>query len=114
MIPAVSNATTNAMKTYQDANYPNIIVAESEIKDLTGYRIRKCLSYDQKQYVSGQAQSTTGCVIFRAVEAYLNYMEAACMKNNGMLREKLPNIGELYAYVQELIRTSLKPLPQQT
>ena len=40
MIPAVSNAATNAMKTYQDANYPNIIVAESEIKDLTGYRIR--------------------------------------------------------------------------
>ena len=88
MIPAVSNATTNAMKTYQDANYPNIIVAESEIKDLTGYRIRKCLSYDQKQYVSGQAQSTTGCVIFRAVEAYLNYMEAACMKNNGNVTGK--------------------------
>ena len=88
MIPAVSNAATNAMKTYQDANYPNIIVAESEIKDLTGYRIRKCLSYDQKQYVSGQAQSTTGCVIFRAVEAYLNYMEAACMKNNGNVTGK--------------------------
>ena len=63
-------------------------IAESEIKDLTGYRIRKCLSYDQKQYVSGQAQSTTGCVIFRAVEAYLNYMEAACMKNNGNVTGK--------------------------
>ena len=76
MIPAVSNAATNAMKTYQDANYPNIIVAESEIKDLTGYRIRKYASFDMAQNVWGKAESTTGCIIYRGVEAYLNYLEA--------------------------------------
>ena len=84
MIPAVSNATTNAMKTYQDANYPNIIVAESEIKDLTGYRIRKYASFDMAQNVWGKAESTTGCIIYRGVEAYLNYLEAYYMKNGNV------------------------------
>ena len=44
----------------------------------TGYAPRKCMSYDPAQYptYSGRVNSY-GCIIFRAVEAYLNYIEAA-------------------------------------
>lgn len=43
----------------------------------TGYAPRKCLNYDPAQYptYSGRVNSY-GCIIFRAVEAHLNYMEA--------------------------------------
>lgn len=44
--------------------------------------IRKCLTYNNKQIISGQSQSTTGCIIFRGVEAYLNYLEAYYLRNN--------------------------------
>ena len=88
MVPAHSDAPELGMKTFEDSNYPNLFNNAPETKDLTGYRIRKCLNYDPQQFVSGQAQSTTGCVIFRAVEAYLNYMEAYCMKNNGNIAGK--------------------------
>ena len=67
--------------TFSAFGQPNVITAESQIQDQTGYRIRKCLTYDKNQIKSGQAQSTTGCVIFRAVEAYLNYLEAYYIKN---------------------------------
>lgn len=52
-----------------------------EVRDLTGYRIRKCLTYKKDQIVSGSDQSTTGCIIYRGVEAYLNYLEAYYLKN---------------------------------
>lgn len=67
--------------TFSTFGQPNIITAESQTQDQTGYRIRKCLTYDKNQIISGQAQSTTGCIIFRAVEAYLNYLEAYYVKN---------------------------------
>lgn len=67
--------------TFTAFKQPNVITAESQIQDQTGYRIRKCLTYDKNQIISGQAQSTTGCIIFRAVEAYLNYLEAYYIKN---------------------------------
>lgn len=43
----------------------------------TGYAPRKCMSYDPAQYptYSGRVNDY-GCIIFRAVEAYLNYIEA--------------------------------------
>lgn len=40
----------------------------------TGYTIRKGLSYDAAQCYNNQG--FTGCIVFRATEAYLNYMEA--------------------------------------
>lgn len=67
--------------TFKAFGQPNVISSESQTQDQTGYRIRKCLTYDKNQIVSGQAQSTTGCIIFRAVEAYLNYLEAYYVKN---------------------------------
>lgn len=60
---------------------PLFFQPNSEIRDRTGYRIRKCLNYDPKQIVSGQNQSTTGSIIFRGAEAYLNYIEAYYLKN---------------------------------
>lgn len=52
-----------------------------EVRDLTGYRIRKCLTYKKEQIISGSDQSTTGCIIYRGAEAYLNYLEAYYLKN---------------------------------
>ena len=33
------------------------------------------------QIISGSDQSTTGCIIYRGVEAYLNYLEAYYLRN---------------------------------
>jgi starch-binding outer membrane protein, SusD/RagB family len=51
----------------------------------TGYSIRKGLNYDAAQ--AANAKGYTGCIIFRGVEAYLNYMEA-CYEKNGSLDAK--------------------------
>ena len=67
--------------TFKAFAQPNVISTEAQTIDQTGYRIRKCLTYDHTQIHSGQAQSTTGSIIFRAVEAYLNYLEAYYIKN---------------------------------
>ena len=68
-----SSTEEPALKEFKQ---PNIISLEAQTSDNTGYRIRKCLTYNNKQIISGQSQSTTGCIIFRGVEAYLNYLEA--------------------------------------
>jgi hypothetical protein len=48
----------------------------------TGYTIRKGLSYDAQQcYNNG---GYTGCIVFRATEAYLNYMEAYYERHGGL------------------------------
>lgn len=78
MLP--SSSTGDGMFT--EFEQPNIISQETQTLDRTGYRIRKCLTYDYKQIVSGQTQSTTGCIIFRGVEAYLNYLEAYYLRYN--------------------------------
>jgi SusD family. len=53
---------------------PNITATAATSKYRTGYAVRKGINYDGQQYDNGQ--SSTGCIVFRAVEAYLNYMEA--------------------------------------
>lgn len=53
---------------------PAITISDAEKKYTTGYAIRKGLNYDQAQ--CGNGQGYTGAIVFRAVEAYLNYMEA--------------------------------------
>lgn len=55
-----------------------------EVRDVTGYRIRKCYNYDPAQAPSSGLECTYGSIVFRAVEAYLNYMEACYMKNNSL------------------------------
>lgn len=59
--------------------YPNIIVDAQGYA--TGYSLRKGGSFDGKQLeVNGGCY--TGQIIFRAAEAYLNYIEASYEKNN--------------------------------
>ena len=61
------------------------IVGLQETRDVTGYSVKKGFSYLTKQ--SEGSQGTTGSIIFRAVEAYLIYIEASYMKN-GMINAK--------------------------
>lgn len=60
---------------------PNI-VDKNETKCVTGYGLRKGLSADT-YHKSGDQTSLEGAPIFRAAEAYLNYIEADCMENGG-------------------------------
>ena len=55
-----------------------------ENRDVTGYALRKGYNYDPVQSPMAGAVCSYGCIVFRAAEAYLNYMEACYMKN-GML-----------------------------
>jgi hypothetical protein len=50
-------------------------VSRYENKYSTGYVIRKGLSYDGSQARNGQGY--TGCIIFRATEAYIKYIQAS-------------------------------------
>lgn len=52
--------------------------------NVTGYILRKGGSFDQKQATNGQ--NDTGCIIFRGVEALLNYIEAS-YESKGVLDE---------------------------
>ncbi|MDR0506433.1 MAG: RagB/SusD family nutrient uptake outer membrane protein [Dysgonamonadaceae bacterium] len=62
--------------------FPDITSATQSLKYTTGYAIRKGLNFDGS--MSNQNQCTSGCIIFRAVEAYLNYMEASYEKNGSI------------------------------
>lgn len=55
----------------------------SEQRATTGYMIKKGISRDPSQTNTG-SYGTTGSIIFRAAEAYLNYIEA-CYEKNGAL-----------------------------
>lgn len=52
----------------------------AENRAVTGYGLRKGLS---DNYYKGGQTSIEGCPVFRAAEAYLNYIEASCIENNG-------------------------------
>jgi starch-binding outer membrane protein, SusD/RagB family len=53
---------------------PAILISDAERKYTTGYAIRKGLNYDAAQ--CGNGHGYTGSIVFRATEAYLNYIEA--------------------------------------
>lgn len=53
--------------------YPDIL-GIPEVKYVTGYSIKKGANIDHSQ--GDEARSTTGSIVFRATEAYLNYIEA--------------------------------------
>lgn len=59
---------------------PHPAAGRSEMRDRTCYRLRKYASFDSQQNVWGKAESTTGCIIFRSAEAFLNYLEAYYMR----------------------------------
>lgn len=72
---------------------PQIWESSYEKKYSTGYTIRKGLTYDAAH--CGNGAGYTGSITFRAVEAYLNYMEA-CFEKNGALD------GDAIAYWQQI------------
>lgn len=57
-------------------NEPAILNPDNT-KMVTGYNSRKYLTYDVEQIKGNGLINTYGCLIFRGVEAYLNYMEAS-------------------------------------
>lgn len=62
---------------------PNIVGIQEQ-REVTGYAVRKCFNYDPAQSDYGGAISSYGCIIFRGVEAHLNYLEASYMKNKSL------------------------------
>ncbi len=60
---------------------PRILEPSYEKNYPTGYAIRKGGNFDQIHCANNGAY--TGCVVFRATEAYLNYIEASCELNEG-------------------------------
>jgi len=58
------------------------IVGLPETRDVTGYSIKKGFSYLSSQ--DEGSSGTTGSIVFRAVEAYLNYIEASYLKNGAI------------------------------
>lgn len=58
---------------------PNILVPASD-RCVTGYHLRKGLP---NKWTRDWNTSDQGSSIFRAAEAYLNYMEASCIENGG-------------------------------
>lgn len=62
------------------AEYPDLIT-QPEVRSVTGYDVTKGL-YDDSAIQAGD--SPTGCIVFRATEAYLNYIEASYEKNNSL------------------------------
>ncbi|MCJ8165707.1 RagB/SusD family nutrient uptake outer membrane protein [Pontibacter sp. E15-1] len=60
---------------------PDIIGLE-ETRDVTGYSVKKGMSYLAAE--SEGSRGSTGSIVFRAVEAYLNYIEAAYLKEGSV------------------------------
>nr|WP_321356349.1 RagB/SusD family nutrient uptake outer membrane protein [uncultured Draconibacterium sp.] len=61
---------------------PDVTSGDTEKSYSTGYAIRKGINYDAAQ--CGNGSGYTGSIIYRATEAYLNYIEA-CYELNGSL-----------------------------
>ncbi|SFC72485.1 Starch-binding associating with outer membrane [Parapedobacter composti] len=67
---------------YEYEPCPNLIATTGDEKYTTGYAIRKGLNFNGKH--TQFLESTIGSIVFRASEAYLNYIEA-CYEKNGSL-----------------------------
>lgn len=79
-----TSATMTEAKIDKAGYYYRAPITEiSENRCPTGYSIKKGLTTDPEQ--GPTLPATTASVVFRAAEAYLNYMEADCELNNGNL-----------------------------
>jgi hypothetical protein len=63
--------------------FPNIAEGNGEVGYSTGYTIRKGINFTYDQ-MNNNGGCYTGSLVFRAVEAYLNYIEAS-YERNGLL-----------------------------
>ena len=67
----------------QTYKIPNILAADHKVP--SGYGCRKFMSYDPAQVNVGVGSfNTYECILFRAAESYLNYIEACYMKNGNL------------------------------
>lgn len=70
--------------TVDEFGLPLLLNPDVEKRVVTGYAPRKCYNYDYNQSKGDDILGTNACVIFRAAEAYLNYMEACYLKNGNL------------------------------
>lgn len=95
---------------------PNIISLEAQTSDNTGSVSIQMLIYNNKQIIPVSRNRLMWCIIFRGVEAYLNYLEAYYLRFNnidgwqGEVKRKV--IGMQYAiFVGQALRAiSRQPL----
>jgi hypothetical protein len=83
--PGEVKALTNlATAPIQFEGYPNVYVSGTDGKNnyATGYPVKKGLSYDYNQ--QNLNSCLVGSVVFRAAEAYLNYLEASYERNGSL------------------------------
>lgn len=79
-----SDATSPAVQAANGVvrfGIPLLTNSELQNRDLTGYRQRKHYTYDYVQLKNDEILGTNACPVFRAAEAYLNYIEASYEKN---------------------------------
>lgn len=69
---------------YRTEPYPGVADGAEQTRATTGYLLRKGGSFDVKDYQDVWA-GFTGIILYRSVEALLNYMEAYCERHNGSL-----------------------------
>lgn len=69
-------------ESYEVEPWPRIVGASGSQKYTTGYTSRKGLNFDGSQSVRNKSEVAS--IVFRATEAYLNYMEA-CYEKTGAL-----------------------------
>ena len=78
----VMSMDKNPAETFQAAT----LLASDRTQETTGYRQRKGKDYDPANLTS-TITGTSGYVIFRASEAYLNYIEASYVLNSNLTTE---------------------------
>ena len=66
--------SSGGAESYQNEPWPKITHSTSSMRYTTGYAIRKGLNFDGAQSFRNECE--VGLIVFRAVEAYLNYIEA--------------------------------------
>lgn len=60
------------------------IINIAETRDVTGYRSRKYLNYDPTEAPGSDLTCISGSIVFRAAEAYLNYIEACYIRKKSL------------------------------
>lgn len=76
---------------------PNITTNNAEDGYITGYAIRKGMTFDRSLTANGGSYNS--CIVFRATEALLNYMEAEYMLTHNLS-------GKLLEYWQDVRRAA--------
>ena len=82
--PTVTDKTSSTRTPGSKFGRPSLLNAEAQTRSITGYQSRKFFTYEAEQTRNDEGQGVTGAPIFRAVEAYLNYIEADYLRNGSL------------------------------